>query len=95
MQELIRLEQEEICFRMDVTRVESTEMNTDGPFAFPVPKEQVELFYSLNGKDFEKVYEFTPIAGRWVGVKMGAFCCHEGAGEHGRMAVDYFRIESI
>lgn len=92
MKDLICLERDDIYFRMKVTRVESEEVNTDGPYTFPVPKELVELFYSPDGNEFEKVYEFTPIAGRWVGVKMGAFCCHEGEGEKGCLSVDYFRI---
>lgn len=94
-QEISVLEGSDIYLKMLVKRVESTEMNTDGVYHFPIPKETVELFYSVNRTVFEKVYEFTPVPGRWVGVKTGLFCCHEGEREAGKVSADYFRINRL
>ena len=41
------------------------------------------LSYSNNGHTFNEVCSFTAEAGRWVGVKHGVFCAHEGEGAGG------------
>ena len=46
-----------------------------------------ETHYSAVGNTVEA----TP--GRWVGVKAGLFAIHEGEGERGSVAVDYFVFE--
>lgn len=83
---------EEVFFKMVVKRIPSVAENSDGPYTFPIPREQVELYYSENGETYQPVYRFVPTAGRWVGVKFGVYCCHEGAGETGFVDVDYVNV---
>jgi beta-xylosidase len=85
---------DEIFFKMTVHRIPSTEVNDEGPYVFPVPKEEVELFYSEDGDMYKSVYRFVPKAGRWVGVKFGVFCCQEGETDGGYADVDYVRLTS-
>lgn len=82
-----------IYFRYHVMQIPSTEENADGRFTFPVPREQVTLSYSVDGKNFHPGISLIPEAGRWVGVKEGLFICNESGADGGRLAVDYFRAE--
>lgn len=83
---------DEVFFKMVVKRIPSIAENSDGPYTFPIPREQVELYYSENGKEYQLAYSFVPTAGRWVGVKFGVYCCHEGSGEAGFVDVDYVNV---
>ncbi len=88
------IEADEIWFQMIVKRIPSVEVNADGPYTFPVPREQVDFYYSADGKEYVPVHSFVPTAGRWVGVKFGVFCCNEGTGDAGYADVDYVRVAS-
>lgn len=88
------IDSNEIIFKMVVNRVPSTEYNREGAYTFPIPREQVDFSYSVDGENFHPVHSFIPTPGRWVGVKFGVFCCHEGAGEGGYADVDYVRVVS-
>ena len=70
-------------------------VNDEGTFTFPIPREQVDFYYSIDGEHYQPVHSFVPTPGRWVGVKFGVFCCHEGAGEGGHADVDYVRIRNV
>lgn len=87
-------EKPELFIKMQVERIASIETNTDGPTEFPVPREKVSFFYSTDGESFTLAYSVVPTAGRWVGVKFGPYCCHEGAGSAGSVDVDYVRLFS-
>ena len=65
-------------------------MNSDGPYTFPIPAEEISLGFSLDGEHFEDVYLYPAKAGRWVGVKHGVFCYHENDTEAGKVGVEYF-----
>ena len=84
----------ELFVKMTVNRIPSTDVNEDGPYTFPIPKEEVEIFYSEDGVNYQSAYRFVPKAGRWVGVKFGVFCCHEGEGDGGYVDIDYVRLIS-
>lgn len=57
-----------------------------------VPRQMIYLDYSTDGDNYTTVLEYEASAGRWVGVKNGIFCCHEGEGD-GRFAeFGYFYI---
>ena len=86
------VEGKEIYFKMTVNRVPSTEENSDGPYTFPIPREQVDFYYSLNGEHYKLIYSYVPKAGRWVGVKFGVYCCQVGEGNGGYVDVDYVRV---
>ncbi len=81
----------EIWFSNTVKQVPPTEMNSDGPYTFPIPAEEIGLGFSLDGEQFEEVLAYSAKAGRWVGVKHGVFCYHETDGEAGEVGVEYFR----
>lgn len=86
----------EIWFSIEVKKLPSIEENTDGPYGFPIPREEVILSYSLDGEHFRKTYQFEAKAGRWVGAKEGLFCFHEGAGDCGYVQALYFHfVENI
>ncbi len=80
----------EIWFSNIVKKVPSTKMNSDGPYTFPIPAEDIALGFSLDGEQFEEVLSYPAKAGRWVGVKHGVFCYHENDGEGGQVGVEYF-----
>ena len=88
----IPLSVKEIYFNNTVKKIPSTEYNQDGPYTFPVPAETISLGYSLDGRNFEDIYSYPSMAGRWVGVKNGLFCCHESSGEAGEVRVSYFHF---
>ncbi len=92
--DVCNVDSNEIFFKMVVNRIPSIALNTDGPFAFPIPREQVDFYYSMDGENFNLAHSFVPTPGRWVGVKFGVYCCHEGAGEGGYADVDYVRVIS-
>ena len=82
----------QIYFRYHVCRVPSTKYNTDGPFRFAIPREQVILSYSMDGMNFIPVLSVEPSAGRWVGVKEGLFICNRKKEKGGFVLADYFRM---
>ena len=88
------VEGEEIYFKMIVKRIPSTEVNNNGPYIFPVPKEQVDFYYSTDGDTYKPVHSYVPSAGRWVGVKFGVYCCRVGEDSGGYADVDYVRVSS-
>lgn len=90
--DLVKVPGSRIFFKMTVKQVASTEYNTEGKYTFPIKKEQVDYYYSFDGEEYTLAYSFHPMPGRWVGVKEGIFCCHEGEGQGGSVTVDYFRI---
>lgn len=75
----------EIYFMNTVERIPSVEEN--------VPLEEIGLWYSLDGANYKKALSFNALAGRWVGVKNGIFCCNEGDGTEGSVMADYFNIQ--
>lgn len=74
-----------IYFRNRVVSLERLEKD--------VPRERICFEYSLDGETYTEVLSFQASAGRWVGVKNGIFCCHEGAGEGGSALFGSFDIE--
>ena len=82
----------ELFLALEVKKLPSVEENTEGPYAFPIPREEVILSYSLDGQSFMKAYSFEAKAGRWVGAKEGLFCFHEGIGMEGYVQVSYFHF---
>ena len=60
--------------------------------AFPVPAEEIELGYSVDNKEFKTALKYSAKAGRWVGVKHGVFCFHEGEDEAGSAEFEYFKF---
>lgn len=88
----------EICggtvyFQYRVTAVPSMELNQDGPFSFPIPKELVTLSVSSDGKNYRTCLEMVALAGRWVGVKEGMFICNRKGIKGGFLDLDYFRVD--
>lgn len=81
---------ETIYFGNRVTKLPSTKYNSDGAYPFPIPAEQIALDYSLDGEHFNEAYTYPSKAGRWVGVKHGVFCTHEGSGAVGTVRIAYF-----
>lgn len=81
----------EIYLANIVRRVPSTEYNNDGPYTFPIPAEEISLAYSLDGVNYKEVISYPSKAGRWVGVKHGMFCYHEGEGKSGNAGFAYFK----
>lgn len=60
------------------------------------PREEISFAYSLDGNNYTTVASFEAFAGRWVGVKNGMFCSHEGDDSKGGYAVaEYFRYFSL
>lgn len=56
------------------------------------PSEEISFAYSLDGNVYENVASYEAFAGRWVGVKNGMFCSHNGKDSEGGYAVaEYFR----
>ena len=93
---------QEIYFANIVKKVPSVEMNTDGPYTFPVPAQDISFAYSLDGIQYESVYTYPAKAGRWVGVKNGVFCYHDfrfmknkevDLQKCGKVQVEYFHFE--
>lgn len=89
------LEGNEVFFKIEVKRIPSIAVNQDGPYTFPIPREEVVLYYSADGETYEAAYRYVAKAGRWVGVKTGVFCCHEGAGESGYADIDYVHMKGV
>ena len=81
-----------VYFSNKVSKVPSTQTNSDGPYTFPVPAEEISLGYSLDGKEYKSALKYPAKAGRWVGVKHGVFCFHDGENEAGSAVVEYFRF---
>lgn len=88
----IPLDTQVIYFRNQVEKVESTKFNSDGPYTFPIPAEEIRFSYSLDGEIYEEVSCYPAKAGRWVGVKNGMFAYHENAGTAGKARFAYFRF---
>ncbi len=88
----IPLDTQVIYFRNQVEKVESTKFNSDGPYTFPIPAEEIRFSYSLDGETYEEVSCYPAKAGRWVGVKNGMFAYHENAGTAGKARFAYFRF---
>lgn len=86
------LDTKEIYFSNKVSKVPSTQINSDGPYTFPIPAEEIELGYSTDNKEFKTALKYPAKAGRWVGVKHGVFCFHEGEDEAGSAEVEYFKF---
>lgn len=86
------LDTREIYFRNVVKKVPSTKYNSDGPYTFLIPEEEISLCYSLDGRTYTEVLSYPSQAGRWVGVKNGVFCCHTGDSDIGKVIVSYFRF---
>lgn len=83
---------EEIFFAMEVNELPSVAENNDGPFTFPIPREEIVFSYSLDGKKYHQVSKMDAKAGRWVGVKSGVFCSHSGTNNGGNVKVMYFHF---
>ncbi|MCM1182754.1 MAG: glycoside hydrolase 43 family protein [Roseburia sp.] len=88
----IPLDTQTIYFRNQVERVPSTKFNSDGPYTFPIPAEEIRFSYSLDGESYEEASVYPAKAGRWVGVKNGLFAYHENAGTAGQARFEYFRF---
>ena len=65
---------EVVGFRIRVERESSTEQNTEGRYAFPIPRERITLSFSEDGVRYTEALSYVAEAGRWVGVKYGIFC---------------------
>lgn len=83
----------QIYFANIVKKLPSDEVNTEGPYEFPIPKEEIILCYSLDGTHYQEAVRFPAKAGRWVGVKHGVFCSHTGEKNAGKVQVCYFHFE--
>jgi hypothetical protein len=61
------------------------------------PLEKITLSYSPDGENYQQMISFDSMPGRWVGVKNGVFCYHEGepGASRGYASVEYFRYRSI
>lgn len=85
-----------IYFANEVKKVPSYKYNEDGPYKFPIPAEEIIFAYSLDGKNYHKIFTYPAKAGRWVGVKNGVFCYHEDiSGKStnvGKVKVEYFHF---
>lgn len=57
-----------------------------------VPRQMIYLDYSTDGENYTTALEYEASAGRWVGVKNGIFCCHEGEGDGKFAEFGYFCI---
>ncbi|MGN1186951.1 MAG: hypothetical protein ACI4R6_00520, partial [Lachnospiraceae bacterium] len=57
-----------------------------------VPRQMIYLDYSTDGESYTTALEYKALAGRWVGVKNGIFCCHEGEGDGKFAEFGYFCI---
>lgn len=90
---LLSADTEKIWFSNTVTKAASTQINSEGPYAFPIPAQNISFGFSLDGEQFTDVFTYPAEAGRWVGVKHGVFCCHEGEGEAGAVRVEYFHYQ--
>ena len=86
------LDTKEIYFSNKVSKVPSTQTNSDGPYTFPIPAEEIELGYGVDNKEFKTALKYPAKAGRWVGVKHGVFCFHEGEDEAGNAEFEYFKF---
>ncbi len=73
-----------IFFKNIVKRIDSKQEG--------IPLEKISFEYSTNGKEYKEILSFESKAGRWVGVKNGIFCMHEGSGECGFTESEYFNI---
>lgn len=85
----------ELCLAAAVRRIPSTEINSDGPYAFPIPAEEIELFYSTDGTHYRSAITLPSLAGRWVGMKIGLYCMTDGETNGGEAAFDYFRFTDL
>lgn len=58
------------------------------------PAELICFAYSTDGNEYTESFSFDSLAGRWVGVKNGMFCCHIGGNSgvvtEGFATADYF-----
>lgn len=82
----------EIFFGLEVNQLPSIAENNDGPFTFPIPREEIVFSYSLDGEKYHQVSKIDAKAGRWVGVKSGVFCAHSGVNNGGNVKVMYFHF---
>lgn len=57
-----------------------------------IPRQRIYLDYSIDGEHYATALEYEASAGRWVGVKNGIFCCHEGEGDGKFAEFGYFYI---
>ncbi len=73
-----------IYFRNRVEKLPSLEKD--------VPRQMIYLDYSTDGENYTTALEYEATAGRWVGVKNGIFCCHEGDGDGKFAEFGYFYI---
>lgn len=80
-----------LYFACQVEKLEPNEVNTDGPFAFDIPRERITLYYSLEDKNYTKVCSFEAKAGRWVGVKHGIFAYNETCEDGGSACYNSYR----
>ncbi|MBR1650017.1 MAG: family 43 glycosylhydrolase [Lachnospiraceae bacterium] len=83
----------EIYFKYSVTRVTSDEINAEGKYKFPVPKEIVTLSYGFDGLNYKPALTFNAKAGRWVGVKCGLYIRNVDGAEGGNLRCEYFLFE--
>lgn len=82
--EIAEINAKEIYFKNVVKRIPSVEEG--------IPLEKISFEYSLDGENYTEVLSFDSLAGRWVGVKNGIFCYHNGEGKGGFTEADYFNI---
>lgn len=61
------------------------------------PAEKISFSYSFDGNEYIDTVSFDSCAGRWVGVKNGMFCCHDGGKSgnvrNGYVSADFYRYE--
>ena len=58
------------------------------------PIEEICFSYSTDGIEYTTVFSIRATAGRWVGVKNGFCCYHDGSGESsGSVLIDYVRYK--
>jgi len=93
--ELETTDRTELYLAAEVRRVPSTETNTDGPYSFPVPAEEITLLYSTDGTHYHSAITLPSLAGRWVGMKIGLYCMADGDAAGGEAAFAFFRFTDV
>lgn len=90
--DILTSDTERVVFGIQVTPLESVEMNSEGAYTFPIPRWDTCLFYLDENSKRRDVCHFEAKAGRWVGAKVGVFC-HGEETEAGFVRVKSFLFE--
>lgn len=75
-----------VWFMYEVKRTGYKDLNEEEKH---IPVENIDMYISMDGSNFEKLVSIEAVAGRWVGVKNGMYCINNALESKGKCKVLY------